>query len=174
MEPKGRVICLVGYMGSGKSSVGKKLADRLGYAFEDTDELIVAKDGRSIPDIFRQEGEPFFRELEHALLKSLVTRKDSGMVLATGGGIVMDVRNRPLLKELGTVVYLRADAKALYDRVRGDEGRPLLNVEDRLKTMRDMLTVRGPVYEECADIIIDTDGLTPDETVDAVLGRLGM
>ena len=162
-------ICLIGYMGSGKSTVGKVLAERFGMTFEDTDEIIVKSQGRSIPEIFREEGEPYFRELEHGLVQSLA--KDEQLkdtVLSTGGGIIINEDNRKLLKRIGCVVYLRACAQSLYERVKGDEGRPLLNTEDVYGRIEEMLKQRSPMYEEAADHIIDTDGLSVDETVMAV------
>ncbi len=163
-------ICLTGYMGCGKTSVGRCLANELTKAFKDTDEMIVSSQGRSIPDIFREEGEQYFRRLEHELLAGLVS--DEGFcdtVLSTGGGIVMDVSNRGLLKELGTVFFLRAKPETLYKRVGADDGRPLLEVDDRFKKICEMLELRGPVYEECADHIIDTDALSVEDVTKKIL-----
>ena len=169
-----RNICLIGYMGSGKTTVGQELAARLDMRFEDTDELIVRREGRSIPDIFRDDGEAYFRELETNLLREL--SEDRGVkntVLSTGGGLPVDKRNRPLLKAVGCVVYLRASAECLCKRIGNDTNRPLLNTEDRLKKIHDMLDLRGPVYEDCADHIVDTDALSLEETVERVIKIIG-
>ena len=163
-------ICLIGYMGSGKTTVGRMLAERLDMDFEDTDELIVKNEGRSIPDIFRDEGEAYFRRLETDLMKKLASDGElTDTVLSTGGGLPVDKNNRPLLKEVGTVVYLKAKPECLNTRVGNDSNRPLLASEDRLLKIRDMLAFRGPIYEECADIIIDTDELDAGETVDKII-----
>lgn len=157
-------------MGSGKTTVGRMLAERLGMGFEDTDELIIKSEGRSIPDIFRDDGEAYFRKLETDLMKRLVDRSEfKGTVLSTGGGLPVAESNRPLLKEIGTVVYLRAKPECLRERVGNDPNRPLLASKDRLTKIRDMLAFRGPIYEECADIIIDTDELNAEETVDKIV-----
>lgn len=163
-------ICLIGYMGSGKSTVGRMLAGKLDREFMDTDDLITENEGRSIPEIFRDSGEPYFRGLEYGLLKRLADEEPvKGIVLATGGGIPVDERNRALLKKTGTVIYLRSSAESLCERVGNDTNRPLLNAPDRLKKIREMLKYRGPLYEECADIIIDTDEMSAEETVDYIL-----
>ena len=160
MGAKHNNICLIGYMGCGKTSVGRFVSDRLDMAFMDTDEMIETLEGRSIPQIFKENGESHFRELEHDLLCKLTAEDDlKDTVLSTGGGIVMDKGNRPLIKDLGTVFYLRAGADTLYKRVGKGAGRPLLDTDDMYKKICDMLILRGPVYEECSDHIIDTDEL---------------
>ena len=163
-------ICLIGYMGCGKSSVGRYVAGQLGMDFKDTDAMIEESEGRTIPEIFKESGESFFRELEHKLLTELSGEKALRRnVFSTGGGIVMDERNRELIKGLGTVFYLRAKPGTLYKRVGTGDGRPLLETDDMYKKICDMLTVRGPVYEECADHIIDTDELDMEGTAKKVL-----
>ncbi|MCR5507584.1 MAG: shikimate kinase [Lachnospiraceae bacterium] len=168
---KGRSnIILTGYMGSGKSSAGRLLSKKLKMSFADTDTLIEESQGRSIPQIFGEDGEVYFRSCEHELLKKLAQDEDiKDTVIATGGGIVMDERNRGLLRSLGTVVYLRADAGTLYQRVINDNGRPLLDTDDKFQRIKDMLSVRGPVYEECADIVVDTDVLDKEAVVNCVI-----
>ena len=168
-----RNICLIGYMGSGKTTVGRLVAERLGLAFADTDEMIVMREGRSIPDIFREDGEAYFRKLEEELIAEL--SEDIGLmntVLSTGGGIVLSPLNRKNLKKTGKVIYLRASAECLYDRVRNDTGRPLLDTEDVLTRIKEMLAVRSALYEEAADVILDTDGLDICQTVTAVAETL--
>lgn len=159
-------------MGSGKTTVGRMIAKRLGFDFKDTDELITGLEGRSIPDIFKESGEPYFRDLETGVLGEIVKRGNDRIVLSTGGGLPVAEKNRPLLKAAGTVVYLRASAQCLNERVGNDDNRPLLEARDRLARIQDMLRYRGPIYEECADIVIDTDSMSAEETVDAVLKHL--
>ena len=168
-----RNICLIGYMGSGKTTVGKALAERLCMEFQDTDELIVKREGRSIPDIFGDDGEAYFRALETELLTELAGGEmDVKTVLSTGGGLPVDERNRHLLRKIGRVVYLRAEAQCLNLRIGNDTNRPLLASGDRLDKIRSMLKIRGPIYEECADIVIDTDELDIEETVDGIIALL--
>lgn len=157
-------------MGSGKSTVGRIIADKLDMTFKDTDELIERSQGRSIPDIFKDNGEAYFRELENKLMTELAKEgRDTGTVLSTGGGLPVDERNRELLKKTGTVIYLKASAECLAGRIGDDTGRPLLESGDRFLKIKEMLRFRGPVYEECADHILVTDGMSVEETVTALL-----
>lgn len=157
-------------MGSGKSTVGRIIADKLGMSFKDTDELIERSQGRSIPDIFKDNGEAYFRELENKLMTELSEEgSNTGTVLSTGGGLPVDERNRELLGKTGTVIYLKASPECLAERIGNDTGRPLLESGDRLLKIKDMLKFRGPIYEECADHILVTDKLNVEETVTALL-----
>lgn len=165
-------ICLIGYMGSGKTTVGRLLSDVLSYDFEDTDNMIVEREGRPISDIFAKDGEPYFRRLETDLLNDLYNNSLNGTVLSTGGGLPVDKKNRPILKKIGKVIYLRARAESLYMRLKEDKGRPLLETDDKLKKIREMLAVRGPIYEETADIIIDTDHIDEEQTAEAIVNIL--
>ncbi|MBR5360033.1 MAG: shikimate kinase [Lachnospiraceae bacterium] len=163
-------ICLIGYMGSGKSTVGRLVAKRLKMCFTDTDALIVDRESRSIPDIFEKEGEAYFRKLEASLAKELAEDESfRDAVVSTGGGIVLAADNRKNLRRMGTVVYLRAEPDTLYERVRNDTGRPLLNTEDVRGRIRDMLKTRSLLYEDAADHIIDTDELDAQGTANAVI-----
>ena len=164
----GKNICLIGYMGSGKSTVGRLAAKRLDMRFADTDELIAGREKRSIPDIFEKDGESFFRRLETGLLKELSRDGLENTLLSTGGGIILAEENRAELKNIGTVIYLRAEADTLYERVRNDTGRPLLNTGDVRGRIAGMLKMRAPLYEAAAAHIIDTDGLSVEQTVSAV------
>ncbi len=166
-------ICLIGYMGSGKTTVGRLVSERLGLNFTDTDRMITEREARSIPDIFENDGEAYFRQLEAGLVRELAG--DAGFrntVISTGGGIVLSAENRAGLKRLGTVIYLRARADSLYERVKNDTGRPLLKTEDIAGRIKEMLKERSPMYEEAADIIIDTDELDAEETAAALIGIL--
>jgi len=152
-------VILIGYMGCGKSTVGVKLSYRLQQPFLDTDKIIEKKQERTISDIFATEGERYFRQLETACVKELLNDRTS-YVIATGGGLPVQKENQPLLKKLGKVIYLRAVPETIYDRIKDDTRRPLLQGENPMEKIRTMIKARGPEYEACADVIIDVDGKT--------------
>lgn len=143
-------ILLVGYMGCGKTSVGKYLAKITGMTFADTDEMIEKQQGRSIREIFASEGEEAFRDMETRLLEELLETGREGMVIATGGGMPLREENRTLLKRLGSVYYLKAEPRTIYTRVKDDTTRPLLQCEDPFGRICEMISVRGPLYEEAS------------------------
>jgi len=147
-------IFLVGMMGAGKTSVGKVLARHLGKAFHDSDLVIETRTGVNIPLIFELEGEAGFRAREGAVIAELTALKD--IVLATGGGVVLDQRNRELLKANGTVVYLRASVGELWNRTRHDRNRPLLRTADPHARLCELHAQRDPLYLEVADITMET------------------
>ena len=152
-------IFLVGPMGAGKSTIGRCLADRLGRVFCDSDHEIERRTGASVPLIFAVEGEAGFRRWEALVLEDLVARPN--VVLATGGGAVLAPHNRELLKAHGTTVYLHADPHTLWERVRRDRHRPLLQTEDPEARVAALLREREPIYREVADLIVDTDRRPP-------------
>jgi len=154
MSSHSRNIFLVGLMGAGKTTVGRVLARRLRLQFLDCDHEIEARTGVAVRTIFEVEGEAGFRARESAMLDELTQRE--GVVLATGGGAVIDPGNRRMLHERGTTVYLRAQVEDLYRRTRHDRNRPLLQTEDPLGRLRELLKVRHPLYEEAAHLILDT------------------
>lgn len=160
------MITLTGFMGSGKTTVGKVLADFLGCPFMDLDDLVVKKAGKSIPDIFAQDGEPAFRELEAQVLRKTVAKyAESTAVLALGGGAVLAPASAALLHEKTVCIYLRATLDTLLARLAGETaGRPLADA-----SLADRLASREPIYEETAHVIIDTDGLSPDEVADEII-----
>lgn len=147
-------IFLVGMMGAGKTSVGKVLARHLGKTFHDSDHVIETRTGVKIPVIFELEGEAGFRAREAAVIAELTALKD--IVLATGGGVVLDQRNRELLKANGTVVYLRASVSELWNRTRHDRNRPLLRTADPHARLCELHAQRDPLYREVADITMET------------------
>jgi shikimate kinase len=147
-------IFLVGMMGSGKTTVGRRLARRLGRSFLDTDHEIQERTGVSIPTIFEIEGEAGFRRRESAVLAEIARGED--LVVATGGGIVLAEQNRRLLRQRGTVVYLRASVEDLFARTRHDRNRPLLQTEDPRAKLAELFAARDPLYREVADIIMET------------------
>lgn len=156
---KNRNIILIGYMGSGKSTVGRKAAKALEYQFLDTDALIEQEDGRTIAKLFEEKGEDYFRKKETETIRRLLTEK-KGRIIATGGGLPMKEENAGLLKQLGTVVYLKAETDTLLNRLSGDTARPLLQEGDLREKIETMLAVRGPVYERCADVVLQTDTMS--------------
>lgn len=160
-------IVLIGFMGSGKTTVGLRLSYRMRRAIEDTDKLIERRMGKSISEVFAREGETFFRLQETALLQDLIEKRNH-QIISVGGGTPVREENRELLKKLGTVVYFRAKPETIYERVKADTSRPLLQCEDPLQKIRDLLQQRKEAYESCADIIIDVDELSMDEVVEQV------
>jgi shikimate kinase len=147
-------IFLVGMMGAGKTSVGKMLARNLGKSFFDSDQVIEGRTGVKIPVIFELEGEAGFRAREAAVIDELTALKE--VVLATGGGAVLSEKNRELLHERGTVVYLRATVNDLWNRTRHDRNRPLLQTPDPLGRLRDLYAQRDPLYREVAHLVVET------------------
>ncbi len=147
-------IFLVGLMGAGKTSVGRLLAKRFGKTFYDCDQEIERRTGVKIPVIFEIEGEAGFRARETSVLKQLAALDD--IVLATGGGAVLDEQNRQVLMRYGTVVYLRASLDDLWLRTRHDRNRPLLRTADPRAKLEELFAERDPLYREVAALIMDT------------------
>jgi len=165
-----RCVTLIGPMGSGKTSVGKKLAETLGYKFVDTDHLVEKEAGKKIVQIFDEHGEAHFRQLESQVIARLAGSQSQ--VIATGGGAVIDPQNRHVLDGLGLVVYLKATARELYQRVKNDSMRPLLlKAEDPRKEMARILQEREKLYLD-ADIVIDTEELSVEEVADVLIDEL--
>ena len=162
-----RNIALIGFMGAGKTTVGRILAERLGLRFVETDDLVERMAGKTIPRIFEEDGEETFRRLEAEAVKKAVSME--GVVVSCGGGVVLRGENVEALRKNCVVVYLKTSPEEAYRRTAGDEGRPLLNVEDRMKRIRELLSAREPLYESSADIVVETDGLTPTEVADRVI-----
>jgi len=163
---KPKKIFIVGPMGAGKTTIGKQLAKFLGWDFVDSDHEIVARTGVKIPVIFDVEGEAGFRKREKAMIDELTQRQD--LVLATGGGAVLDIDNRNLLRQRGVVVYLCATPEQLYRRTARDRNRPLLQTNDPLEKIKQLLAQRDPLYRDVADIIMETG----EESVRSVVRKL--
>jgi shikimate kinase len=165
-----RNVVLIGFMGSGKSSVGRELARRWGFRFLDTDSIIRNQCGRSISEIFSVFGEPYFRDQESATLTKLLHSHRS--VVATGGGIVIQPGNAILLGKLGTTVWLKADQATIFERVSRNKNRPLLQTENPEATIARLLAERAPLYESAADLIVDSSGLSHHEVAERVIAGL--
>ena len=168
---KTRRVYLVGPMGAGKSTIGRQLARELGLEFIDADREIERRCGVDIPTIFDFEGEAGFRRRERAMIDAL-TQRDA-LVLATGGGVVLDPDNRRDLAARGTVVYLATPVEEQLRRTRHDRGRPLLQVADRRATLERLQQQRDPLYREIADIIVETDRGPRRRTVERIMAQLG-
>jgi len=160
-------VVLIGFMGSGKSTVGIRLSYRLRRVVEDTDKLIEKKMKRTISDIFAVEGEAYFRQLETDMLREL-TGCNTEKIISVGGGTPVREENRYLLGQLGTVVYLRIQPETVYERLKNDTTRPLLQGTDPRGKIEALLKARKDAYESCADLIIDVDALGIAEVVDRI------
>ena len=165
-----RNVFLVGMMGAGKTTAGRLMARRLKREFLDTDHEIERRCGVKVPVIFEIEGEAGFRQREAAVIAELTARDD--VVLATGGGAVLDEANRRHLAARGTVVYLHAPPPALYERVRQDRNRPLLASADPQARLQELYAVRDPMYREIADIVVDTGRQSVQNLARQLLARL--
>lgn len=158
-------IVLVGFMGTGKSCVGQFLAKRLGMTFLDMDDMIVERAGKSVPRIFAEDGEPHFRALECELARDLSARH--GLVIATGGGIVLDPRNIEAFSKTGMVVCLSATPGAIEARVGNDTNRPLLAGGDKRRKITELLQKRRPLYDALPHQV-DTTGLSVEQVADRI------
>jgi len=163
-------IFLVGLMGAGKTTVGRALAKRLGMRFVDSDHEIEARTGATIPLIFEIEGEASFRRREAEVIRDLTAQR--GIVLATGGGAVIDPENRQFLKTRGTVIYLRASVSNILHRTMHDRNRPLLQTPDPRRKIEELTQQREPYYREIADIVIDTGRPNVLAMVQSIMAQL--
>lgn len=152
-----RTIILIGFMGAGKTTIGTRLAEKTGLLLVDTDAMIEEMAQMTISQIFALKGEEAFRATETRVLEELLNRKEE-LVISVGGGLPMREENRRLLKQLGTVVYLKVSAETVLKRLEGDTTRPLLAGPDGKERVSSLLKERGPVYEEAADMILKVDG----------------
>lgn len=160
-------LILIGFMGSGKTSIGKRLASILNYDYFDTDQLIVEQTKMSIAQLIEQRGEAAFRKLESEVLENFLEKKNC--VLSTGGGIVLHSKNQELLPQLGTLIWLHASPDVLFERATRQSHRPLLEVEYPRRTFHQLLTARLLLYESLSHVKIDTTKLSYQQTIEAVL-----
>ena len=160
-------LVLIGFMGSGKSTVGRALAKKWSFTFVDTDSLIEEIEGTSISKIFETKGEEYFRECETETVKKLV-KKYKRHIISVGGGTPLRAENRKLLKNAGFVIYLKASPETIIERLKNDTTRPLLQREDKEAAVRELLEKREPVYQDAAHIRVNTDNKTIDEIVNEI------
>ena len=160
-------IILIGFMGCGKSTIGKKLAANLALGFVDTDELIETQAHLSIAELFSEYGEAYFRGLETLAVRQLHACEER-LVISVGGGLPVQPANREYLKELGTIIYLTAEVDTLQKRLQKDTSRPLLQGENLEAKIRSLKASREAVYEEMAEVRISTDEKEPDRIVEEI------
>lgn len=162
-------IVLIGFMGSGKSTVGRELHQRLGYPLVDMDSVIEQRAGKPITAIFAESGEEAFRDMETRLLEELCEPDTPRKIISTGGGVIGREENRRLLRELGYVVWLSAPTHMILERTGKNRDRPLLHTADPAARVAELLAVREPLYAVCAHLRVDTDGLDSDELAAGIL-----
>lgn len=164
-------VYLVGLMGSGKTTIGRSLAKRLGFGFIDSDREIEARTGVSIPTIFEIEGEDGFRKREAQVIAEV--SRQSGVVVATGGGAVLRPENRENLRSHGFVVYLNVPPQTLWERTRHDRNRPLLQVADPLLKLKELFDQRDALYREVADLIVDGSRINAQAVLQLLIKEVG-
>ncbi len=169
IQPPARPLVLVGLMGVGKSTVGRRLAKRLSLPFVDADSEIERAAGCSISDIFEFHGEAAFREGERRVLRRLLEEKPA--VIATGGGAFIDDETRKQVRERATSIWLRADLETVVKRVRRNNNRPLLKNGDPRETLSKLMEARDPIYAQ-ADIVVDSSDAAVDKVVDVIIDAL--
>lgn len=159
-------------MGSGKSTVGIRLSYKMAMTVTDTDKWIEREHHKKISDIFAEDGEEAFRQMETDCLENLA-KQSYGQIISLGGGVPMRQQNRDIMKTLGMVVYLRAKPETIYARVKNDTTRPLLQCDDPLSRIRELMAAREGMYEEAADVIIDTDALSVEQILSEIVREAG-
>lgn len=158
-------IILIGYMGCGKSTIGYKMAEKLAVPFLDTDQWIEEKEKTTISEIFATKGENYFRDLETECLKELLADGQFPKIISVGGGLPVREENQKLLKQLGQVIYLKATPDTIYERLKGDTTRPLLQTENPRQRIREMISSREEKYGAAAHKVIYVDGKSVEEIV---------
>ena len=161
-------IILIGYMGCGKTTLDKKLSYRERIALLDTDKRIEQKQKKTINEIFDEDGEPAFRQMETECLKEFLDYSDR-YVISVGGGLPMKEENRALMKQLGTVIYLKAEPDTIYERLKNDTTRPLLRGDNPQEKIKTMIEMRNPYYEEAADVIVSVDRKSFEDIIQEIL-----
>jgi len=166
-------IVLIGFMGCGKTSVGQQLAQKLNFAFYDTDQMIEDESKRSISNIFATEGEEYFRRLETTTIKNLYGKMNHS-VLSVGGGLPIREGNVELLRRLGHVVYLKTSMATIKKRLEGDTKRPLLAGDDVDKKVENLLMIRTPIYELAAHSIVETDNKFFEDIIEEIQNKVNI
>ena len=164
-------VVLIGFMGAGKTTVGRALSEKLGWPVWDTDELIQQKAGCTVSEIFERHGEACFRKMEQDLLKELADRKEKG-VISTGGGMPVYAANRPLLQEIGPVIYLKVKPETVLFRLKGDHTRPLLQGDGARDRVYELLKEREAAYQDAAGIVLEADEKSAEELAEEIKERI--
>jgi len=164
-----RNIILVGFMGSGKSTIGRELGQLLGYPLIDTDHQISQAESSTIPELFEIKGEQYFRNCETRLLNTLHEQEINHHIIATGGGLPIRTENHAILRKLGYIVWLQANPDTILDRTSRNKNRPLLQTEKPRETIETLLTQRTPIYKDIAHLAIPTSNLDIKETAHGIL-----
>jgi shikimate kinase len=162
-------IVFVGFMGSGKTSIGRLVAKKLGFQFVDTDAVVVERAGMQVPEIFARHGEAWFRDQETSALESMAILNRS--VISTGGGVVLRGENRAFLRGLGFVVWLTASEEVIFERVSRNKRRPLLQTADPRKTVQDLLALRAELYRDVSRFTLDTTDLSHEHAAETVIAE---
>jgi len=160
-------IILIGFMGVGKSEVGRSLAARLNMNFIDTDEIIEKTEGMKISQIFEKNEEPYFRDLETEVIKTL--EDYDNFVISTGGGVILREENVKMLKEIGPLVLLTSKPEIIFQRLKEAKDRPLLMSGDKMEKIKGILDFRNPIYEKVANFKVDTSNIAPDAAVEEII-----
>ena len=163
-------VFMIGFMGVGKTTTSRKLSRRLKAEDIDTDQMIVEKEGKAISAIFEEDGEEYFRSVETGIIDTLKER--TPCVVSCGGGMVMRDVNVAKMKEIGKIVLLTATPETIYSHVKDSTNRPLLNGNMNIPYITQLMEAREPKYKVAADIVIETDGCTPDEVADKIIKAL--
>lgn len=166
-------IVLIGFMGSGKTSVGIQLAKKLAFQFRDTDRMIEDNCSRTIKSIFAKEGEGFFRELETKIIKDLIG-KTGNHIISVGGGLPVQPGNVELLQQLGHVIYLKTSGNTIMERLRGDTTRPLLSGDNPEEKVETLLKLREPLYEAASHLTVITDDRKIADIIEEIIRRTGV
>ncbi len=160
-------IVLIGFMGCGKSTIGRALSEKTGFRFMDTDQLIEHTAGMTIPHIFLKYGEQYFRMLEYKIIRAI--SENPHQIIATGGGIIKNPDNIQMLAQQGSIIYLKTSPEQIFSNIQYDETRPLLQGENKIEKIRLLLTERIPLYEKYQDYTVDVTNLSVEEVVDHIL-----
>ena len=163
-------VILTGFMGCGKTSVGIRLSYALKRTIIDTDKWIEKKQERSVSDIFAEDGEEAFRQMETECLKKLIATENH-RIISTGGGLPVREANHALLRELGRIYYLKVPPEVVYERLKGDTTRPLLQGDDPQKKKEQLMAMREPLYEKCADTVIEVSGKNFEEIIEEIVKK---
>lgn len=168
-QPPPKNIVLIGFMGSGKSTVGRELNHRLGYPLVDMDQVLERRAGKPIAAIFADDGEEAFRDMESRLLEELIDPAAPRRIISTGGGVIGREKNRELLRHLGYVVWLHAPVEVVLERTSKNRDRPLLHTANPRERIEELMRVRAPLYTETAHLKVDTSGLDSAELATGIL-----